>query len=99
MVRGYFNLSLCNFSAFSFTIPYVITGIFLGPEFPSIIGGLVGLAIVTLAIKKKFLIPRDSWNFPSSTNWPISWKGGIEMSLEKQKKKSMLLMLGSPIFF
>ena len=25
-----------------FTIPYVLTGIFLGPEFPSIIGGQLG---------------------------------------------------------
>ena len=75
------------FSAFSFTIPYAITGIFLGPEFPSIIGGLVGLAIVTAAIKKKILMPKDSWNFPSSSNWPISWKGGIEISHEKTQKK------------
>ena len=86
------------FSAFSFTIPYVITGIFLGPEFPSIIGGLVGLAIVTLAIKKKFLIPRDSWNFPSSSNWPISWKGGIEMSLGKTKKNQCYQCL-VPLYF
>ena len=75
------------FSAFSFTIPYAIAGIFLGPEFPSIIGGLVGLAIVTTAVKKKILIPKDSWNFPSSSNWPISWKGGIEISHEKTQKK------------
>ena len=75
------------FSAFSFTIPYAIAGIFLGPEFPSIIGGLVGLAIVTTAVKKKILTPKDSWNFPSSSNWPISWKGGIEISHEKTQKK------------
>ena len=74
------------FSAFSFTIPYVITGIFLGPEFPSIIGGLVGLAIVTFSIKKNFLIPKDSWNFPSSSHWPVSWKGGIEIPLKRSKK-------------
>ena len=73
------------FSAFSFTIPYVITGIFLGPEFPSIIGGLVGLAIVTFSIKKNFLIPKDSWNFPSSSHWPVSWKGGIEIPLKRSK--------------
>ena len=58
------------FSAISFTIPYVLTGIFLGPEFPSIIGGLTGLAIVTIAIKKKFLMPKDQWDFPPINKWP-----------------------------
>ncbi len=79
------------FSAFSFTIPYVITGIFLGPEFPSIIGGLVGLAIVTFSIKKNFLIPKDSWNFPSSSHWPVSWKGGIEIPLKRSKTINTLM--------
>ena len=42
------------FASLSFTIPYLITGIFLGPEFPSILGGLFGLFIVTIAVKKDF---------------------------------------------
>ena len=87
------------FSAFSFTIPYAIAGIFLGPEFPSIIGGLVGLAIVTTAVKKKILIPKDSWNFPSSSNWPISWNGGIEISHEKTQKKISTINAWFPYIF
>ena len=87
------------FSAFSFTIPYVIAGIFLGPEFPSIIGGLVGLAVVTFAIKKNFLIPKDSWNFPSSSNWPISWKGSIEMPLGKTQNKISTFNAWFPYIF
>ena len=87
------------FSAFSFTIPYAIAGIFLGPEFPSIIGGLVGLAIVTTAVKKKILTPKDSWNFPSSSNWPISWKGGIEISHEKTQKKISTINAWFPYIF
>ena len=42
------------FSALSFTIPYLFSGIFLGPEFPSIIGGLTGLSIVIFAIKRNY---------------------------------------------
>ena len=44
--EGLSILPFAIFAALSFTIPYVITGIFLGPEFPSIIGGLIGLGIV-----------------------------------------------------
>ena len=49
--EGFSIFPFAIFAALSFTIPYVISGIFLGPEFPSIIGGLIGLIVVTTAIK------------------------------------------------
>lgn len=45
------------FAVFSMTIPYVIVANLLGPEFPSMTGGLVGLDIVIFAGKKGFLMP------------------------------------------
>ncbi len=41
------------FGGLAFTIPYVLTGIFLGPEFPSLLGSLVGLAIVVSAARSR----------------------------------------------
>ncbi len=81
------------FSALSFTLPYVLSGVFLGPEFPSIIGGLTGLSIVILAVKKNFLVPKDSWDFAQPNDWPTSWMGNMETSLESisQKKISNVL--------
>ncbi|MEQ9566637.1 MAG: L-lactate permease, partial [Pseudomonadales bacterium] len=40
-------LPFAVFAGISFVVPYAITGMILGPEFPSLLGGLVGLAIVT----------------------------------------------------
>ena len=77
------------FSAFSFTIPYVLSAIFIGPEFPSILGGLIGLIIVTFAIKLKFLMPKDSWNFTPRSEWPSFWLGKINLSVEKNEKKNI----------
>ncbi len=77
------------FASLSFTIPYLITGIFLGPEFPSIIGGLFGLFIVTIAVKKGFLIPQDSWEFLPKSKWPKSWLGNINISANDHKKKKI----------
>jgi lactate permease len=51
----------------AFTVPYLLTGLFLGPEFPSLIGALTGLAIVTLAAKHKFLTPKDNWTVGGET--------------------------------
>ena len=66
------------FAALCFTIPYLVTAIFLGPEFPSIIGGLFGMGIVTIAIKFNFLGTKDTWEFEQSSNWPKHWLGNVK---------------------
>ena len=52
---------------------YLLAGIFLGPEFPSIIGGLIGLSIVAVSIKYNFLVPKDKWDFMPLSEWPANW--------------------------
>ena len=87
--EGFSIIPFAIFSALSFTIPYVLAGVFLGPEFPSIIGGLIGLAIVTIAIKFKFLVPKDSWDFPPTSEWPKTWLGNIHISFDDNKRKKI----------
>jgi lactate permease len=77
------------FSGFAFTIPYVITGILIGPEFPSLIGSLIGLAVVTYAAKKRFLIPKDTWDFAPVDSWDKEWFGSITISQDQLKKSSI----------
>src|SRR3546814_8067978 len=60
---GFEVLPFAIFAGLAFTLPYAATGIFLGPEFPSLLGGLVGLAIVTTAARFKFLTPKTTWDF------------------------------------
>ena len=67
----------------AFTIPYALTGIFLGPEFPSIIGALIGLPIVVLAAKNKFLTPKTPWDFAPPSEWPSEWMGKLKVKIEK----------------
>jgi lactate permease len=63
------------FAGLAFVIPLTLTAVFLGPEFPTIIGGLVGLAIVVPAAKRGFLAPRQKWDFPDRSEWPDAWSG------------------------
>jgi len=79
----------------AFTIPYALTGVFLGPEFPSLIGALIGLAIMTIAAKKRFLVPKDSWDFAPHAEWDKSWISKMEISLDSliNDKKPMKLWL------
>lgn len=51
-------------AGFAFTLPAWLTMYFLGPEFPSIIGGFCGLLITTFCARRRWLTPRTSWQFP-----------------------------------
>jgi lactate permease len=82
-------LPFALFAGVSVTIPYMLTGIFLGPEFPALMGGLVGLAIVTTAARKGFLIPKTTWDFADRKDWPQEWLGTIEMKLDELTARPM----------
>ena len=72
------GLSIWRFALFAglcFTIPYTFIGFFLGPEFPSLIGSLLGLTLVIPLAKMGFLIPKDTWDFPAKETWPSEWIG------------------------
>lgn len=58
------------FSALAFTIPYVLINRFVNYELTSMLGGLIGLAIVIFAAKRKFLTPKeeDTWDFIDKKN-------------------------------
>ena len=75
------GLSIFPFALFAgaaFTVPYMFTGWLLGPEFPSLLGAPVGLAIVIFAARRGFLIPKDTWDFPERGRWPVGWASGLE---------------------
>ncbi len=82
-------LPFALFAGLAFVVPYVATGVFLGPEFPSLLGGLIGLAIVTSAARLNFLVPKRSWDFAPRDQWPAAWLGSIEMKLEDLAARPM----------
>ena len=68
------------FAGLCFVVPSLIVAIFLGPEFPSLIGGLVGLIILVPATKAGFLVPKKVWDFPDKKLWEPNWTGSISMN-------------------
>lgn len=78
------------FTGLAFVIPYAAAGVFLGPEFPSMIGALVGLSIVIPAAKAGFLLPKTTWDFAPASEWPAEWMGKIEMKLDDMAGKKAI---------
>ncbi|WP_149304670.1 L-lactate permease [Pareuzebyella sediminis] len=72
------------FGGLAFIVPYVLTGTFLGPEFPSLLGALVGIPIVVFAAKRGFLMPKGRWTFDNEKNWPSHWMGTLNVKLDQQ---------------
>jgi lactate permease len=67
------------FAALAMIIPYLLVAVFLGPEFPALLGGLLGLAIVVWAAKKGFLMPKpdEIWDFEPREKWNPEWIGSM----------------------
>jgi len=71
------------FAGLAFVLPYAAAGVFLGPEFPAMIGALVGLAVVVPAAKAGFLMPKTPWEFADPKDWPAEWMGKLEIKMDQ----------------
>jgi len=80
--EGFAAWKFCVFAAVAFSLPYLIFAWFLGPEFPSLIGGLVGLGIVVWGAKRGIAVPEKVWTFGSQKDWDPEWTGTVSTSAE-----------------
>jgi len=83
------------FAALAMTLPYLAVALLLGPEFPSLLGGLIGLAIVIPAAKAGFLVPAaaQAWQFDPPERWPAEWTGPtpVTQTVAHQRQPSLWL--------
>jgi lactate permease len=84
------------YAAFAMTVPYVLTAIFLGPEFPSLFGGLFGLVLVMFTSSRGFLMPKQVWDFPARSRWNPRWMGNIEPDAEVSGKRMSMVRAWTP---
>ncbi len=84
------------FAGFCFVVPYLLVALFLGPEFPSLLGGLIGLAILIPATKAGFLVPKTTWDFPDKNSWEKIWVGSISMDSKSEAGKISILKAWTP---
>ncbi len=70
------------FAGLSFTLPALFVAYFFGPELPSVVGALLGMALVIGAARMNFLVPRDKWDFPDpgEKEWEKDWGEPFQLS-------------------
>lgn len=86
---GFEILPFALFAGLAMTVPYLLTGLLLGPEFPSLLGGLIGLAIVVTAAKARFLAPKTAWDFADRKDWPAEWIGALQVKVDDLTSQPM----------
>ena len=69
---------LALFAGVAFVIPYLLAATFLGGEFPSLIGAMVGGGLTIGVLRAGYLEPAGEWDFPPREEWPTHWVGTIE---------------------
>ncbi len=66
------------FAGLAFTIPYYVIASLLGPEFPSLVGGIIGLLIVVPAAQRGWFVPAEQFDFPPRADWDAAWVGKLD---------------------
>ena len=84
------------FAGLAYIVPYLLVAWLLGPEFPTLLGGLIGLLIVIPATKAKFLVPKVPWEFPERNKWETNWVGSIMPSKSEHSSKISVFMAWVP---
>lgn len=77
-IEGFRVWKFALFAGVAFTAPYYLVAWLLGPEFPSLIGGLIGLLIVVPAARAGLFLPKDRFEFPARAGWNEHWYGTLK---------------------
>jgi len=81
------------FAAFAFTVPYGLLGMFVGPEFPSLVGGLIALALTVTAARAGWFQPRTSWDFPPESSWEPDWRSSLPATADAPSTRPISLRM------
>jgi lactate permease len=84
------------FAGLCFVVPYLAVALLFGPEFPSLLGGLIGLFILIPLTKAGFLKPKQVWDFPDKEKWENNWSGSISFANIIPKEKLTLVKAWTP---
>ena len=84
------------FASLSLTVPYFSCAYLLGPEFPSLLGGAIGMVVVVSATRKGWFLPHEKWDFPDRDEWDSAWIGNIRPQVDEVRAKMTVMKAWLP---
>jgi lactate permease len=82
---------LALLSGLAFVLPYLAAAYWLGPEFPSLLGGLAGFLILAAVVKSGLCKPKTTWDFPDRSQWDTAWSGSEVTPISPGRPRSLWL--------
>lgn len=87
--EGFAAWRYCLLASTCFVIPYLILAWTVGPELPSMLGGIIGLGALVYLTKKGVCVPATTWQFAPQAEWNAEWTGEIKATDAKVFKEHM----------
>lgn len=87
--EGFAAWKYCLMASTCFVIPYLILAWTVGPELPSMLGGIIGLGVLVWLTKKGVAVPAGNWQFANQNEWDSEWTGEIKASDVTDYKEHM----------
>ena len=84
-------LPFALFTAIVFDIFYVALAVVFGPEFPSLVGAILTLAVTVAFAKKGWLCPKKTWDFERPEAWEVSWRSSVPVKSDTKVSVSPIL--------
>lgn len=78
------------FAGLCFVLPMNIFAWLMGPELASMLAGFVGLIFIVIAARKKFLTPKDDWDFAAK------YKSKINLTAHEEKSEMSMFLAWLP---
>ncbi len=80
------------FASACFAAPFILTAFLFGEEFPSLLGGLIGLGLTIYGARRGWFFPEETWDFGPQREWEDEWTGEIPAmeALEFKARMSQL---------
>ncbi|MDR2371923.1 MAG: L-lactate permease, partial [Puniceicoccales bacterium] len=86
---GFAAWKFCIFAAVAFSIPFLLVAWFVGPEIPSMAGGLIGLSVIMFGARYGLCTPKEVWTFGETSKWEKNWSGNITFNTNNELKPQM----------